>query len=86
MVLPEAAPETLAQTPQEAWPFFAEDEIDAVTSVLRSGKVNQWTGHFVKDFQSAFTDWIGGGQRHCAGEWFAGAGASLARLWHRARR
>jgi dTDP-4-amino-4,6-dideoxygalactose transaminase len=32
-----------------------------VTSVLRSGKVNQWTGHFVKDFQSAFTDWIGGG-------------------------
>jgi dTDP-4-amino-4,6-dideoxygalactose transaminase len=61
MVSSEAAPETLLQTPQEAWPFFAEDEIDAVTSVLRSGKVNQWTGHFVKDFQNAFTDWIGGG-------------------------
>ena len=25
----------------EQWPFFDEDEIDAVTDVLRSGKVNQ---------------------------------------------
>ena len=27
------------------WPWFAQDEIDAVTAVLRSGKVNYWTGH-----------------------------------------
>ena len=45
----------------EQWPFFDEDEIDAVTDVLRSGKVNQWTGHLVKDFQQAFTDYIGSG-------------------------
>lgn len=26
------------------WPFFAEDEIEAAVAVLRSGKVNYWTG------------------------------------------
>jgi hypothetical protein len=26
------------------WPFFAEDEIEAAARVLRSGKVNYWTG------------------------------------------
>lgn len=51
----------LIQGGDEGWPFFAQDEIDAVTGVLRSGKVNQWTGHFVKDFQDAFTRWIGSG-------------------------
>lgn len=26
------------------WPFFDSDEIAAVSAVLRSGKVNYWTG------------------------------------------
>jgi hypothetical protein len=26
------------------WPSFPEDEIEVVTTVLRSGKVNYWTG------------------------------------------
>lgn len=30
--------------PWQAWPHFAEDEISAVSDVLRSGKVNYWTG------------------------------------------
>jgi hypothetical protein len=42
-----------------AWPFFADDEIEAVVQVLRSGKVNYWTGREGKLFESefaAFTD------------------------------
>ena len=34
-----------------AWPYFGEDEIQAVAEVLRSGKVNYWTGeiHSLQD-------------------------------------
>src|SRR5579862_4565878 len=39
------------------WPFFSEDEINAVLSVLQSGKVNYWTGEqchlFEKEYASA---------------------------------
>lgn len=41
------------------WPFFADDEVEAVTAVLRSGKVNQWTGSEVKGFQHDFATWAG---------------------------
>jgi dTDP-4-amino-4,6-dideoxygalactose transaminase len=44
----------------EAWPFHAEDEIDAVVAVLRSGRVNQWTGPEVFAFQEACTERFGG--------------------------
>ncbi len=40
----------------ESWPCFAQDEIDAVTEVLRSGKVNQWTGDRVFAFEEAFAE------------------------------
>ena len=40
----------LAPQPEEAWPFYADDEIEAVAEVLRSGRVNQWTGETVKAF------------------------------------
>jgi len=36
------------------WPFFDDDEIQAATSVLRSGRVNQWTGEEVEKFQQEF--------------------------------
>jgi dTDP-4-amino-4,6-dideoxygalactose transaminase len=51
----------LAYRPDEGWPFYAEDEIAAVTDVLRSGKVNQWTGPDVLAFEQACTDRFGGG-------------------------
>jgi len=35
------------------WPFYAADEIDAVAAVLRSGRVNQWTGELVRAFEKA---------------------------------
>jgi len=41
------------------WPFFAEDEIQAAVDVLKSGKVNQWTGNAVTAFENAFARYIG---------------------------
>jgi dTDP-4-amino-4,6-dideoxygalactose transaminase len=52
---------SLAQTPEEHWPFYDQDEIDSVTAVLRSGKVNQWTGGEVFDFQRALEELFQGG-------------------------
>ncbi len=41
------------------WPFFAKDEIQAAVDVLKSGKVNQWTGTAVTAFENAFARYIG---------------------------
>jgi dTDP-4-amino-4,6-dideoxygalactose transaminase len=51
-----------ALTPAEHWPFYAEDEISAVVSTLRSGKVNQWTGTKVVEFQEAHAAYVGRGR------------------------
>ena len=42
-----------------AWPYFEEDEIQAVVNVLKSGKINQWTGGEVISFEKEFADYIG---------------------------
>lgn len=44
----------LSLWPDEAWPHYAEDEVGAVVEVLRSGKVNQWTGSRVFEFERAY--------------------------------
>ncbi len=41
------------------WPQFDEDAIAAVTAVLRSGKVNYWTGLKGMEFEEAFAAWQG---------------------------
>ena len=41
------------------WPEFTDEEIDVVASILRSGAVNYWTGHHVKDFETEFADYVG---------------------------
>ena len=41
------------------WPQFDEAAIDAVTRVLRSGKVNYWTGSEGMEFEKRFADWQG---------------------------
>ncbi|HYD38064.1 MAG TPA: DegT/DnrJ/EryC1/StrS family aminotransferase, partial [Allosphingosinicella sp.] len=51
----------LAQSPDEHWPFYGDDEIEAVAAVLRSGKVNQWTGGEVFAFQRALEERFQGG-------------------------
>ena len=35
------------------WPDYTEEEIDAVAAVLRSGKVNYWTGQITREFEAA---------------------------------
>lgn len=41
------------------WPHFDQDEINAVVDVLKSGKVNYWTGNEVKSFEREFADFLG---------------------------
>lgn len=40
--------------PIAAWPHFSQDEIDQVSRVLSSGKVNYWTGQQGRDFEREF--------------------------------
>ena len=58
---PAEALEDLSPQAGEAWPFYGDDEIEAVAETLRSGRVNQWTGDTVRRFQDACTDRFGGG-------------------------
>lgn len=41
------------------WPRYAEDEIEAVTRVLRSGAVNYWTGNEGRNFEKEFAGFCG---------------------------
>jgi hypothetical protein len=43
--------------PFAPWPYFADDEINAVTQVLHSGRVNYWTGEVCKRFEQAYADY-----------------------------
>jgi dTDP-4-amino-4,6-dideoxygalactose transaminase len=40
-----------------SWPFYAEDERDAVAAVLGSGRVNYWTGDEGRAFEREFADY-----------------------------
>lgn len=44
---------------QAPWPFFADDEIEAAVHVLRSGKVNYWTGEEGRKFEKEFAAFAG---------------------------
>lgn len=41
------------------WPCFEPDEIAAATAVLRSGKVNYWTGEEGRQFENEFAEFCG---------------------------
>ena len=41
------------------WPQFSEEAIKAVEQVLRSGKVNYWTGPKGMEFEKKFAEWQG---------------------------
>jgi dTDP-4-amino-4,6-dideoxygalactose transaminase len=53
---PESASPICASAP---WPFFADDEIEAAVQVLRSGKVNYWTGDEGRFFEKEFAAFVG---------------------------
>jgi dTDP-4-amino-4,6-dideoxygalactose transaminase len=46
-------------TPFPAWPVVAEDEIAAATNVLRSGKINYWTGDEGRRFEQEYAAYVG---------------------------
>ena len=41
------------------WPFFTDDEIEAALGVLRSGRVNYWTGDEGRQFEKEFAAFVG---------------------------
>lgn len=41
------------------WPVYEDDEIAAVESVLRSGKVNYWTGSVAREFEKDYAAYVG---------------------------
>src|SRR6266481_1321192 len=41
------------------WPSLSEDEVEAVSAVLRSGKLNYWTGEEVRLFENEFASFAG---------------------------
>jgi len=47
------------EKPFAPWPDFADDEVEAVTQVLRSGKVNYWTGEQSQEFEREFARFVG---------------------------
>jgi dTDP-4-amino-4,6-dideoxygalactose transaminase len=45
--------------PFPPWPVFAGDEIEAVSRVLASGRVNYWTGGECQEFENEFAAYLG---------------------------
>lgn len=41
------------------WPSYTEEEVTAVTRVMRSNRVNYWTGTECRDFEREFAAWAG---------------------------
>lgn len=41
------------------WPCFSDEEANAVASVLRSNRVNYWTGEECRAFEHEFAEWTG---------------------------
>jgi dTDP-4-amino-4,6-dideoxygalactose transaminase len=54
----DGGPKTVA-TALPGWPQFDEQAINSVTAVLRSGKVNYWTGKRGIEFEKRFAEWQG---------------------------
>ena len=42
-----------------AWPIYEPDEIEAAVAVLKSGKVNAWTGIDCRNFEEEFAKYTG---------------------------
>lgn len=49
----------MLETSFPPWPSFSQEEIAAVTNVLDSNRVNQWTGNEVLAFEKEFADYVG---------------------------
>ena len=63
--------------PFTPWPQYTQQEADAVADVLRSNKVNYWTGEQCRTFEVEFANFVGCGS--------AIASSSLATEWIKGR-
>ena len=46
-------------TPLPPWPYFESEEIEAAERVLRSGKINYWTGEEGRQFEKEYAEYVG---------------------------
>jgi len=46
-------------SPWAPWPAFTQSEVEAVAGVLRSGRVNYWTGGFGREFEAEYSQSLG---------------------------
>lgn len=49
----------MLDTSFSSWPSFSEEEIEAAAKVLRSKRVNYWTGNECREFEKEYAAWIG---------------------------
>jgi dTDP-4-amino-4,6-dideoxygalactose transaminase len=49
----------MLNTSLSPWPNFSREEIEAVSTVLSSNRVNYWTGTECRSFETEFADWAG---------------------------
>lgn len=49
----------MLNTPFSPWPSYSPEEIHAVAAVLRSNRVNYWTGDVCRQFEACFAEWVG---------------------------
>lgn len=47
----------MLNTPFSPWPSFTQDEVNAVSRVVLSNKVNYWTGAEGREFEKEFASW-----------------------------
>jgi hypothetical protein len=48
-----------AESLKSSWPVFEQEAIDAVNRVLKSGRINYWTGEEARLFEQEFAEFIG---------------------------
>ena len=41
-----------------SWPYFSDEEVSAVSDVLRSGLVNKWSGKITNSFEKEFANYF----------------------------
>ncbi|MGN6534675.1 MAG: DegT/DnrJ/EryC1/StrS family aminotransferase [Mesorhizobium sp.] len=49
----------MLNTPFSPWPSFSEEEVEAVAGIMRSNRVNYWTGDECRKFEREFAEWAG---------------------------
>ena len=47
------------ENPFPAWPYYEEDEVSAAMQVLKSGRVNYWTGQEGRKFEEEYAASVG---------------------------